>query len=182
MIILASQSPRRKELLSLITNDFSVIPAYVDETVPDNISVYETAEFLSKIKASALACDVSDGDIIIGADTVVICDGQIFGKPKDKADAFNMLSKLSGKTHKVITGVTIIKNKAVNSFSVTTEVTFYQLSENEINDYIETNEPMDKAGAYGIQGKGSLLVEKINGDYFNVVGLPIARLSQELKK
>lgn len=181
MIILASASPRRKELFSVITNDFKIIPADIDETVPTGIEAESVAEFLSVRKAKA----VSDGnpcDTIIGCDTVVICDGEILGKPKDEKDAKRMLLALSGKTHKVITGCAIFKNGKSLSFSETTEVTFYKLSEEEIEDYIATNECFDKAGAYGIQGYGSLLVEKINGDYFNVVGLPVSKLNKILKK
>lgn len=182
MIILASQSPRRKELLSLITDDFIICPADVDETVPDNIHVEKVAEYLSKIKALALKSTARNGDIIIGADTIVVYNNEIFGKPKDETDAFNMLKTLSGNTHQVITGVTLIKNQNVKSFSVITEVKFNILTDDEINKYIATKEPIDKAGAYGIQGKASLFIEKINGDYFNVVGLPVSKLYEEIKK
>jgi len=185
MIYLASQSPRRKELLELITPDFQVVPAYVDETVPDNITIQNTAEYLSCIKANELYNTISDGDIIIGADTIVVLDGVIFGKPVDENDAFAMLKTLSGKTHEVITGVTLLgKNKDVKkemSFSCVTQVTFYSLTESEIVEYVKSQEPLDKAGAYGIQGLGSRFVGKINGDYFNVVGLPVSKLYHELR-
>ena len=144
MIILASKSPRRKELLSLITDDFTVDSAEVDETLPCDIEPDKAVEYLSKIKAQPFR---ESGKIVIGADTVVAIDGKILGKPKNEKDAFLMLKNLSGKEHSVFT----------------------------------SGEPFDKAGAYGIQGKGSLFVEKIDGDYFNVVGLPISRLARQLK-
>jgi septum formation protein len=179
MIILASQSPRRRELIKYITTDFVAKSSDVDETLPNEISPSDAVLYLSKIKAEPFK---NEEDIVIGADTVVAIDGKILGKPCDKSDAKNMLKMLSGKEHSVFTGVTIIKNCKEKSFFVETKVKFYQLSENDINNYISTNEPMDKAGAYAIQGFGSLLVEKINGDYFNVVGLPISRLHKELKE
>ena len=121
-------------------------------------------------------------DIIIGADTVVVCDGKALGKPQDKEQAADMLRMLSGKTHSVYTGVCLLRNGESECFCSKTDVTFYQLDESTIDWYVNTNEPMDKAGAYGIQGKGALLVEKIDGDYYNVVGLPIAKLNRKLKE
>ena len=177
MIILASKSPRRKELLSIITNDFVIKTADVDETLPENIAPDKAVEYLSKIKAEPFK---NENDIVIGADTVVAIDGKILGKPKDKADAYNMLKMLSGKEHSVFTGVTVIGQSKADTFSVETRVKFFDLTDDEINDYINTGEPFDKAGGYGIQGKGSLLVEKIDGDYFNVVGLPVSRLAKSL--
>lgn len=177
MIILASKSPRRKELLSIITTDFKIKTADVDETLPENIAPDRAVEYLSKIKAEPFA---DKNDIVIGADTIVAADGKILGKPKDKDDAYSMLKMLSGKEHSVFTGVTVIKNNKAQTFSVETKVKFFALTDDEINAYIKTGEPFDKAGAYGIQGKGSLLVEKINGDYFNVVGLPVSRLAKIL--
>lgn len=177
MIILASKSPRRKELLSIITNDFVIKTADVDETLPENIAPDKAVEYLSKIKAEPFK---NDKDIVIGADTVVAIDGKILGKPKDKADAYNMLKMLSGREHSVFTGVTVISNGKCDTFSVETRVKFFDLTDEEINDYINTGEPFDKAGGYGIQGKGSLLVEKIDGDYFNVVGLPVSKLAKSL--
>lgn len=177
-MILASKSPRRKELLSLITSDFTIKSAQVDEALPNGISPSDAVLYLSKIKAKPFKhC----GETVIGADTVVAIDGKILGKPKNADDAFDMLRLLGGKTHSVFTGVTIIKNGVEKSFYEETRVTFYELDDEEINAYISTNEPFDKAGAYGIQGKGSLLVKKIDGDYFNVVGLPVAKLARELK-
>ena len=178
MIILASKSPRRKELLSLITDDFTVDSAEVDETLPCDIEPDKAAEYLSKIKAQPFR---ESGKIVIGADTVVAIDGKILGKPKNEKDAFFTLKNLSGKEHSVFTGVTVIKNDKEVTFSVQTKVKFFELDDREIEDYISSGEPFDKAGAYGIQGKGSRFVEKIDGDYFNVVGLPISRLARQLK-
>lgn len=179
MIILASQSPRRKELLSFITSDFKIKVSDVDETLPKNISPKEAVCYLSKIKAEPFK---NNKDIVIGADTVVAINNQILGKPKDKQDAKNMLKLLSGKEHSVFTGVTIIQGEKAETFAVETKVKFFNLSDDDIQKYINTNECMDKAGSYGIQGYGSLLVEKINGDYFNVVGLPVSELNIRLKK
>lgn len=178
MIILASKSPRRKELLSFITTDFTIKSADVDETLLQGITPDKAVEYLSKIKAEPLK---NENDIVIGADTVVALDGKILGKPRDEADAFATLRMLSGKEHSVFTGVSVIKGEKIETFSVQTKVKMFELTDKEIEEYIETAEPFDKAGSYGIQGKGSLLVEKIDGDYFNVVGLPISRLNRVLK-
>ena len=178
MIILASKSPRRKELLSFITTDFTVKSADVDETLPQGITPDKAVEYLSKIKAQPLK---NESDIVIGADTVVALDGKILGKPRDEADAFATLRMLSGREHSVFTGVSVIKGEKIETFSVQTKVKMFDLTDEEIEEYIATAEPFDKAGSYGIQGKGSLLVEKIDGDYFNVVGLPISRLNRVLK-
>ena len=177
MIILASQSPRRRELMKYITDDFEVKVSDVDETLPDGVTPSGAVMYLSKIKARPFA---SDGATVIGADTVVAIDGKILGKPADKADAAAMLGELSGKTHSVFTGVTVIKNGAEHTFYCETKVEFYPLTDDEIERYIATGEPLDKAGAYGIQGYGSLLVKGIEGDYFNVVGLPVSRLCRLL--
>lgn len=178
MIILASKSPRRKELLSFITTDFAVKSADVDETLPQGITPDKAVEYLSKIKAEPFK---NENDIVIGADTVVALDGKILGKPRDDADAFATLKMLSGREHSVFTGVSVIKGEKIETFSVQTKVKMFELTDEEIEEYIATAEPFDKAGSYGIQGKGSLLVEKIDGDYFNVVGLPISRLNRVLK-
>lgn len=178
MIILASQSPRRQELLKLITSDFEIKVSNVDETLPDKITPKEAVMYLSKIKAEPFA----DGDdIVIGADTVVALDGKILGKPKNEENAREMLKFLSGRTHSVFTGVTLANDEKTKTFAVETKVKFFELTNEEIDAYIKTKEPFDKAGAYGIQGYGSLLVEKIDGDYFNVVGLPVSTLARELK-
>lgn len=177
MIILASQSPRRRELLRYITDEFEIKVSDVDETLPEGISPAEAVLYLSRIKAQPFA---SPDDTVIGADTVVAIDGEILGKPANKEDAALMLRKLSGKTHSVFTGVTVIKDEKTKSFFVETKVKFFELSDSEIEKYVKTGEPLDKAGAYGIQGYGCLLVEKIDGDYFNVVGLPVSKLNQVL--
>ncbi len=179
MIILASQSPRRKELLKLCGVEFKVRPADADETLPEGLTPAEAVCYLSKIKARAAD---DNENIIIGSDTVVALDGSILGKPTDDDDAFLMLKKLSGKTHSVFTGVTLIKKGKEITFYEETKVEFYPLTDEEIRNYIKTGEPMDKAGAYGIQGFGGILVKRIEGDFNNVVGLPIARLSREIKK
>ena len=176
-IVLASASPRRQELLKQITDSFIVKVSSVEEIIPEGMLCDEVPQFLATLKAKDVATDFPN-DLVIGADTCVLCDGKILGKPKDEDDAFNMLSDLSGKTHSVITGCALVKAEKSISFSVTTEVEFFDLTEDEINKYIKTNEPFDKAGGYGIQGKGSLFVKRINGDYFNVVGLPIAQLNR----
>lgn len=180
-IILASASPRRRELLSVITEDFEVIPSSVEEKVPTCVGLSETAEYLARIKAENIAKRYEDA-VVIGADTCVIAEGEILGKPKNRADAYRMIKLLSGKTHRVITGCAVICNGITNSFSVETKVEFYPLSEDEIKEYINTSEPYDKAGGYAIQGKASLFVKQIVGDYFNVVGLPVALLNKKLKE
>ena len=178
-IILASGSPRRRELLSYIFDDFEVIKADVDETPPKGIDAYNLPEYLSKIKCAAVA-DMHKNSLVIGADTVVIAGGAVFGKPKSEQDAVDMLKTLSGKAHDVVTGCTIAFGGKYRTFSQKTQVRFYALSDDEILRYVKTGEPMDKAGAYGIQGYGSLLIEGIDGDYFNVVGLPVACLKREI--
>jgi len=182
-MILASASPRRKELLSLITEKFTIFPSCAEESYDPALPADLIAENISKNKVLDVIKSVKiDNDtIVIGCDTIVVLNNHLFGKPKDRRDAVNMLSLLSGKTHEVITGVSLADHLQIQSFHVTTEVTFYPLTKQEIEDYVNTGEPFDKAGAYGIQQKGSLLVEKIAGDYFNVVGLPVAALNKRLK-
>lgn len=179
-IILASQSPRRQELIGNITPDFSVIVSEVDEVLPEGILPEDVPAYLAGVKAQAVAAD-HPGDVVIGADTVVILDGQVLGKPHDRDDAFRMLQALSGRVHTVITGCAVIKDGRTTSFSEVTRVEFYPLSDREIEAYIATGEPFDKAGAYGIQGRGSVLVKRIEGDFFNVMGLPVARLKRVLE-
>lgn len=180
-IILASNSPRRKELLKYLYQDFLVIPADIDETIPKDIEIEKSAEYVAIKKAKAISKDNQDS-LVIGCDTIVLVDNTILGKPKDKSNCLNMLKSLSGREHSVITGVCVVFGEKMITFSEETKVKFYTLSDDEILKYISTGEPFDKAGGYGIQGYGSLLVEKISGDYFNVVGLPISKLNQELKK
>lgn len=178
-IILASSSPRRRELLKLITEDFESISTDVDETLPENTDPFKASEYLSFIKAKAV--EYSSENIVIGCDTTVIIDNKILGKPNNINQCREYLEMLSGRSHKVITACSIVCGDNIRTFSEVTEVTFRTLSNEDIEWYISTGEPFDKAGGYGIQGKGSLLIERINGDYFNVVGLPVSRLNQELK-
>lgn len=180
-IILASASPRRRELMKLITDSFTAVSTDADETIPEGIPPMLASEYLSTIKALSVSLKNPDA-IVIGCDTTVIADGEILGKPADKEQCRGYMELLSGRTHQVVTGCTIMNGSSTVSFSETTDVTFRKLSEDEIEAYISTDEPYDKAGGYGIQGRGALLVEKINGDYFNVVGLPVSRLNQELNK
>ena len=178
-IILASASPRRQELIKMITEDIVVNPCDCDETIKGGLVGREIAEYLSKVKGEAVKDQFSE-EIIVSADTIVCLNDNVLGKPKSREDAFSMLRTLSGNTHSVFTGVTIIKGDKEKTFSQETKVTFYDLSDEEIYEYIDSGEVFDKAGSYGIQGKGGLLVKGIEGDYFNVVGLPVARLKREL--
>ena len=180
-IILASASPRRKELLTVAGVDFSVVVKDVDETVPEGTSAEEAAMMTAQKKALAVAADYPES-IVIGADTIVVIDGKILGKPADKEDACAMLRLLSGREHKVITGVCLANNGEVSAFQKTSLVKFYELTDAEIEAYVSTLEPMDKAGSYGIQGKGCTLVEGISGDYFNIVGLPVAATVRAIKE
>ena len=183
--ILASQSPRRKELLSRVVSDFDVRVSHVEEVVPAGLQPQEVVMHLAKIKAEAVARELrleqpAQRFAVIGADTVVVLDHQIMGKPKDRADCVRMLSALSGREHAVYTGAAVVVDGRTESFYERTAVRFLPLSDEEINWYASLDEPYDKAGAYGIQGYGSLLVEGICGDYFNVMGLPVASLRRRL--
>lgn len=180
-LILASGSPRRRELLSLITDDFLIIPAEQDERLDTEIEPAEAVKKLAEQKAEEVSCKYPQS-IVIGADTTVFFGDQPLGKPKDTADAKRMLDLLSGKKHTVITAVAIAEaGKIKKAFAEQTEVEFFPLTEEEKESYAESGEPMDKAGGYGIQGKGALLISKINGDYYNVMGFPVARVYRELK-
>lgn len=178
-IILASASPRRQELLAYITNEFKVMPSGVEEIVPKGLAAQKQPQYLSRLKA----CDIAKSypnDTVIGADTSVILGCEILGKPKDRDDARKMLLNLSGRVHKVITGCTVVKNGEIKSFSVVSRVKFQKLSLAEIETYLDTDEPYDKAGSYAVQGRAGAFVQWIKGDYFNIVGLPIARLKKYL--
>lgn len=179
-IILASASPRRSELMTLAGFRFDVICADIDEIVPEKALPQEVVMSLALQKAQAVAKDHRKS-AVVGSDTVVALDGKILGKPRSEKEAVEMLRSLSGRIHKVFTGVAIVCGEKVTSFFEETEVEFYPLTDQEILDYIATGEPMDKAGAYGIQGRGAVLVKRINGDYFNVMGLPISKVYRELK-
>ena len=179
-LILASGSPRRKELLEKLQIPFEVIVSDCDETLSAETPAEEAAEQLAVRKAAAIAAMHPEA-VVIGADTTVILDGEILGKPRDEADCKRMLHALSGRMHKVVTGVGIFWDGHSASFSDETSVQFYPLSDAEIDAYAGSEEPYDKAGAYGIQGQGALLVAGIHGDYYNVMGLPVARLARQLR-
>lgn len=181
MLILASGSPRRKELLAMVGRMYQCIPSDADETVPEGMEPQDIPEFLA-VKKAAAVLEKYPEDIVLGADTIVELDGQVLGKPENEADAARMLRMLSGNTHMVYTGVAILSKDWEVHFSTVTKVEFYPLSEDEIQEYIATGEPMDKAGAYGIQGKGALLVKRIHGDYYTVMGLPVAEVERHLKR
>lgn len=178
-IILASASPRRKELLTLAGYAYDVVVSQCEEILPDGITPEKAVEELARQKAEDVFARNTDA-LVIAADTVVALGNTILGKPKNEEDAFNMLTSLSGRCHTVYTGVCLMKDGRTDIFHVATEVEFYALTEDEIRRYIASGEPMDKAGAYGIQGKGFVLVKGIHGDYFNVVGLPLAETVRHL--
>ena len=181
-IILASASPRRKEILQNTKLKFEIQKSDIEEVILENESPEDMVVRLAYEKAFDVAKRNTDR-LVIGADTIVALDNEVLGKPKDQNEAYQMIKRLSNKTHKVITGISLInlkENKIIKDY-VVSFVTFKDLSEDSIKDYINTNESLDKAGAYGIQGYGALLVKNIQGDYFNIVGLPISRLSDLLK-
>lgn len=183
-VLLASNSPRRKELLSGLDMDYEImVLPDIDESYPENTDKEEVAEYISKKKASAYIPHLKDKSLLITADTVVLLDDKIYGKPIDEEDAKQMLNELSGKTHRVITGVTLTTLTKQKSFSVFSEVRFAELEESEIEYYVSNYKPLDKAGAYGIQEWiGYVAVEYLSGSYFNIMGLPVQRLYQELKR
>lgn len=182
-IILASQSPRRRELLERMgIRDFSIVVPDAEETLGEGLSPQETVESISRQKSEAAASLVGAEDIVITADTMVFLGGEKLGKPKDEADAFRMLRSLAGNRHEVCTGVTVRQGEKTETFSVTTGVYFRETTDDELRSYIASGEPMDKAGSYGVQGLGCLLVERIDGDYYNVMGLPVERLGRVLTR
>ena len=178
-LILASGSPRRRELMSFITPDYTVITSDVDETKIAADSPAHLAKALATAKARAVA-EGNPDDVVCGFDTVVECEGEVFGKPKDEADAVRMLRALSGKTHQVHTGVCIAKGDRAEHFVDSCKVTFFPLGEEEIAFYAATPEPYDKAGAYAIQGRAALWLDRIEGDYYTIMGLPVSRTVQTL--
>ncbi len=179
-LILASQSPRRQELLRLFGIPFTVQVADIDETMDMERSPFDEVARVSRCKALAVARE--PGDVVIAADTIVVCQGKVLGKPKSEAQAQEMLSLLSGRDHQVMTGVTVLRYGEERVFTEVTDLHFRTLSQGEIDRYIRSGEPMDKAGAYGIQGGAALFCEKMAGDYYNVMGLPVCRLGQVLKE
>lgn len=179
-IILASQSPRRQELMGLFHIPFQIRVADIDETMDDEYDPYDEVARVSRRKA--LAAAQTPDELVIAADTIVVCDGQILGKPHSPEHARQMLQLLSGRSHQVMTGLTVLRGNQIHSYTEVTDVYFRALSAQEISDYIASGDPMDKAGAYGIQNGAALFVEKIDGDYYNVVGLPVCRLHQMLTR
>ena len=180
-IVLASASPRRQELLRRMgITEFDIRVPETEEAYPEGLSPRQIVEYISREKADAAAKLCTPDEIVITADTMVFLDDQRLGKPADEADALRMLTALQGRHHTVCTGVTVRQGDRSLTESETTEVYFRPAAEAELRAYIATGEPMDKAGSYGVQGKGALLVEKLNGDFFNVMGLPVLRLSRML--
>lgn len=179
-LILASQSPRRRELMGLFRVPFEVRVADIDEAMDPEKPPFDEVARVSRLKAEAV--ERGPEDIVIAADTIVVCDGLVLGKPRDEEDALRMLTMLSGRDHQVMTGLTVLRGEKAKVCTEVTDIHFRPLSQKEILSYIRTGEPMDKAGAYGIQGGAALFAEKIAGDYFNVVGLPVCRLGQLLRE
>ncbi len=178
-LILASQSPRRQELLRLFGVPFRVEVADIDETMDPQKSPFDEVARVSRCKA--LAIGRGEEDVVVAADTIVVCQGRVLGKPHSREEAVQMLQLLSGRDHQVMTGVTVLRGDREQVFTEVTDLHFRQLTEREILAYVRTGEPMDKAGAYGIQGGAALFCEKMTGDYYNVMGLPVCRLGQVLK-
>ena len=180
-LILASKSPRRQELLERMgLTDFKILVPEADESYPDGLTPQETVDYISRVKALAARELVAEDDIVITTDTMVFLDEHRLGKPRDEEDALRMLSALQGRSHTVCTGVTVMQGDHIITESEPTKVYFREASEAELRGYIATGDPMDKAGAYGVQTIGALLVERIDGDFFNVMGLPMLRLSRML--
>ena len=178
-LILASQSPRRRELLGLTGLDFVVRAADIDETMDPKAAPFDEVARVSREKALAVARE--PGDVVIAADTIVVCEGEVLGKPRDEDDAFRILSLLSGKYHEVMTGMTVVKGDEIVTHTEVTRIHFRNLLPGEIRAYIASGEPMDKAGAYGIQGGAALFADEMVGDYYNVMGLPVCRLAMILR-
>ena len=179
-LILASASPRRKELLGLFGLPFTIRAADIDETMDPAKAPCDEVARVSRLKA--LAVPREKRDLVIAADTIVVCEGNVLGKPHDEAEAAAMLQLLSGRDHQVMTGCTVLLDGECETFTEVTDLHFRALSQKEIEKYVATGEPMDKAGAYGIQGGAALFCERMVGDYYNVMGLPVCRLGQVLKR
>ena len=182
-VILASKSPRRKELLAMLDIPFEIrVKDGIDESYPEDMPAVEVAEFLARLKGKAYAADIKDNEMVITADTIVILDNKIYGKPKDEKDAVEMLMKLQGKTHTVVSGVCVATKEKILNFTTCTYVTFAPLSRDEAAWYVEKYRPLDKAGAYGIQEWiGCAAVAGIDGSFYNVMGLPVHQLYKVLK-
>ena len=178
-LILASQSPRRRELLGLTGLDFIVRVADIDETMDPGKAPFEEVARVSRAKAEAVAR--KPGDVVIAADTIVVCGNEVLGKPHSEADAFRMLKLLSGRSHEVMTGMTVLRDGEAITHTEVTKIHFRDLIDAEIRAYIASGEPMDKAGAYGIQGGAALFADEMVGDYYNVMGLPVCRLAMILR-
>ena len=178
-LILASQSPRRRELLGLTGLEFIVRVADIDETMDPGKAPFEEVARVSRAKAEAVAR--KPGDVVIAADTIVVCGNEVLGKPHSEADAFRMLKLLSGRSHEVMTGMTVLRDGEAITHTEVTKIHFRSLGDAEIRAYIASGEPMDKAGAYGIQGGAALFADQMEGDYYNVMGLPVCRLAMILR-
>ena len=179
-LILASASPRRKELLGLFHIPFTIRVADIDETMDENKAPFDEVARVSRLKALAIAREPED--LVIAADTIVVCQGKVLGKPRDEADAVSMLKLLSGRDHQVMTGMTVLRGDRILSHTEVTDIHFRELSDAEIRAYVSTGEPMDKAGSYGIQGGAALFCSHMVGDYYNVMGLPVCRLGDVLRR
>ena len=179
-LILASQSPRRKELLGLFHIPFVIRVADIDETMDENRAPFDEVARVSRLKAEAV--ERTDDDIVIAADTIVVCRNRVLGKPHSPEEAKAMLALLAGRDHQVMTGMTVLRGGAAITTTEVTDIHFRQLSQREIDAYVASGEPMDKAGAYGIQGGAALFAEKMVGDYYNVMGLPVCKLWQTLRE
>ena len=179
-LILASQSPRRRELLGLFRRPFEVRVADIDETMDDTLPPFDEVARVSRAKAQAVPRE--QDDIVVAADTIVVCAGRTLGKPRTEVEAKEMLRLLSGRDHQVMTGMTVLRGDAVVTCTEVTDIHFRELTEKEFESYIATGEPMDKAGAYGIQGGAALFAQRMVGDYYNVMGLPVCRLYEILSQ
>ena len=179
-LILASASPRRRELLELFRIPFTVRAADIDETMDPDAAPYDEVARVSRLKA--LACPHEAQDVVIAADTIVVCEGTVLGKPHSEEEAVKMLTLLSGRDHQVMTGMTVLRGETCRTVTEVTDIHFRPLSQKEIRAYVATGEPMDKAGAYGIQGGAALFCSHMVGDYYNVMGLPVCRLGQILRE
>ena len=180
---LASKSPRRQELLGKIIDDFEIVSKEIEEVYPENLETSSVASYLANLKAKSYKKRGPENELYITADTVVVLNNEVLGKPNSKKDGVNMLNKLSGNTHHVYTGVSLLLNEEISSFYDVTKVTFYKLKKEEINYYLDFYRPMDKAGSYGIQDwMGYVGIKSIEGDFFNVMGLPLHKLYREIEK